>query len=39
MARIVSRDETPVSPWVRLVAKGLELAPGQPPEITASGIR
>lgn len=28
MARIISRSETVVSPWVRLVAKDVEVAPG-----------
>jgi ADP-ribose pyrophosphatase len=33
MPRILSRKEIVISPWVRLVAKEVEFAPGQKPEI------
>jgi 8-oxo-dGTP pyrophosphatase MutT (NUDIX family) len=32
MARIISRTETYVSPWIRLVRKEVEFSPGQKPE-------
>ncbi|MBI3416691.1 MAG: NUDIX hydrolase [Verrucomicrobia bacterium] len=32
-ARILSRRETRISPWVRLIEKEVEFAPGQPPEV------
>src|SRR5688572_5872550 len=31
--RILSRTETKVSPWIRLVAKEVQFVPGQDPEI------
>jgi ADP-ribose pyrophosphatase len=33
MPRIISRQETIISPWLRLVAKEVEFAPGQKPEL------
>src|SRR5205085_4423199 len=32
-AKILSRKETPVSPWVKLVSKEVEFAPGQRAEV------
>jgi ADP-ribose pyrophosphatase len=33
VSRVLSRTETPVSPWVRLVEKSVEFTPGDPPQV------